>query len=84
MSIELHEGLPGEDMTVRRLLDLLPHKTARIAPSAEYRYAVQSKIGARWVTVELFATRAAAHDWLKPVVDRCGNSDGLRERRVQS
>lgn len=82
MSIELHEALPGEGMTVRRLLDLLPHKTARVAPATEPRYAVQSKIGARWVTVEKFTSRADAHEWLKPVIDRCGNSDGLRVKRV--
>ena len=82
MSIELHETLPGEGMTLRRLLDLLPHKTARIATTVEPRYAVQSKIGANWVTVEKFATRAAARDWLNPVIERCGNADGLRIKRV--
>ena len=46
------------------------------------RYAVQSKVGGRWLTVEVFATRAAARDWLRPVIERCGNADGLRIKRV--
>ena len=46
------------------------------------RYAVQSKIAGRWVTVEIFPSRASARDWLKPVIERCGNADGLRIKRV--
>jgi len=78
MSLEIYEGLPGEGMT----LPVLP--PAKVASPTEPQYAVQSKIGARWVTVEQFATRAAAHDWLKPVIARCGNSDGLRVKRVRA
>lgn len=78
MSLEIYEGLPGEGMK----LPALP--PAKAASTAEPQYAVQSKIGARWVTVEQFATRAAAHEWLKPVINRCGNSDGLRVKRVRS
>lgn len=76
MTFKLYEGLPGEGM---RWLALPP---AKVSVPAEPRYAVQSKIGARWVTVEQFATRAAAHEWLKPVIERCGNADGLRIKRV--
>ncbi|MGO4703554.1 hypothetical protein [Dyella sp. 2RAB6] len=47
------------------------------------RYAVQTKIGRGWGTVEVFGTRAAALEWLRPVIERCGNSDGLRVRRVR-
>lgn len=78
MTFKLYEGLPGEGMS---WLSLPP---AKVATPATPQYAVQSKIGARWVTVEQFATRAAAHAWLKPVIDRCGNSDGLRVKRVSA
>lgn len=76
MTFKLFEGLPGEGMS---WLSLPPPKVT--APVA-LQYAVQSKIGARWVTVERFDTRAAARDWLKPVIERCGNADGLRIKRV--
>ncbi len=78
MSLDIYEGLPGEGI---RLPAMPP---AKVEPSSEPRFAVQSKIGARWVTVEQFATRAAAHAWLKPVIERCGNSDGLRVKRVRA
>jgi hypothetical protein len=77
MSIDLQEGLPGEGMK------LPPLPPAKVAQRLEPHYAVQSKIGARWVTVELFGSRAAAFEWLKPVIARCGNSDGLRVRPVR-
>lgn len=76
MSLKFYEGLPGDGM---KWLALPP---AKVSPPAQLQWAVQSKIGARWVTVEVFASRAAARDWLKPVIERCGNADGLRIKRV--